>query len=32
VSADLKPVAKDSIEAYKMQQMLEVESIKTRLD
>lgn len=30
--ADLKPVAKDSIEAYKLQQMIEVESIKTRLD
>ncbi len=32
MSADLKPVAKDSIEAYKLQQMIEVESIKTRLD
>jgi hypothetical protein len=32
VPADLLPVSKDSIEAYKIQQMLEIESIKARLD
>jgi hypothetical protein len=32
VPADLLPVSKDSIEAYKLQYMQEVESIKTRLD
>lgn len=32
VPADLQPVSKDAIEAHKLVQMKEVESIKTRLD
>ena len=32
VPTDLLPVSKDAIEAYKLRQMIEVESIKNRLD